>query len=203
MRRRGRPWRAGPIAFLAAIPLFLAAACSAPGSTPSAASSTSSTPSASKTTTTTAPAISPTVVPTTLLPPAHVGDLVSIPAIDSSPTVQARLLTFVDPGVPAGQSSNLVDGDRYVGVQLQVSFSGGAPPQENFNNDTTVEDSQGAFYSASDVALANCPSFAASSSAAVATGCVTFEVASDATITDVAFTPLGDFGSVSAEWGVP
>ena len=111
-------------------------------------------------------------------------------------------MQFVDPALPADLSSP-VDGDRYVAVQLQVTFTDGTPPQEDFNHDTSIEDSQGAFYSASDVAVQNCPAFPASNSGATTTGCVTFEVASNATITDVVFTPSGDFGSVSAEWHVP
>lgn len=113
-------------------------------------------------------------------------------------------MKFVDPGVSADQFSNPVDGDRYVGVQLQVAFGSNAPAQEDFNGDTAIEDSQGNFYNASDVALQNCPAFAnASTSGAGTTGCVTFEVSTNTTITDVTFTPSGDSGNVSAEWDVP
>jgi hypothetical protein len=206
MSRPGRWRRSGATAVLAATVLLLAtAACSAPAAKPGAASSTgaSSSTSASTSTTATAPVTAPVVVPTTLLPAAHVGNLVSIPAVDTSPSVQATLVKFIDPATAAGQNAAPVDGDRYVAVQLQVAFSGGTPPQEDFNGDTSVEDSQGTFYSSSDIALANCPAFANSNTSAVATGCVTFEVASNTTITDVTFTPSGDFGNVSAEWDVP
>jgi len=145
----------------------------------------------------------PVVVPTTLLPAAHVGNLVSIPSVDSSPAVQATLVKFIDPAVASGQNSSPVDGDRYVAVQLQVAFSGGTPPQEDFNGDTSIEDAQGTFYSSSNVALQNCPAFPVNNTGSVATGCVTFEIGSDTTITDVTFTPSGDFGNVSAEWDVP
>lgn len=206
MRRCGRSRRTGFVAVLAVNGLVLGTAACSPTAPPSKpASSTTSSSSASASTSTTAPAsvTTPVVVPTTLLPPARVGAAVSIPASDSNPAVQATLVKFVDPGTSSDQFSNPVDGDRYVAVQLQLAFSGGAPPQEDFSSDTTIEDAQGAFYSASDVTLQNCPAFGASSTGRTVTGCVTFEVASDTTITDVAFTPLGDFGNVSAEWDVP
>ncbi len=112
-------------------------------------------------------------------------------------------MKLIDPATASDPNATPVDGDRYVAVQLQVAFSGGAPPQEDFNGDTSIEDSQGNFYSASNVPLQNCSAFGANTTGAVVTGCVTFEIGSDATITDVAFTPSGNFGNVSAEWDVP
>jgi len=146
---------------------------------------------------TTASVTTPAVVPTTLLPPARVGGLVSLPPIGSSPSVQVTLVQLVDPGV--GTISNPVAGDRYVGVQLRVKNTGTAPAQQDLNGDTMIEDSQGNLYSPIDVALQNCPALGAGRSGV---GCVTFEVSAAAMITDVTFTPLGQFGNVTAEWRV-
>jgi len=123
---------------------------------------------------------------------------VSLPSIGSSPSVQVTLVQLVDPGV--GTISNPVASDRYVGVQLRVKVSGTAPAQQDLNGDTAIEDSQGNLYSPIDVALQNCPGLGAGRSGV---GCVTFEVSAATTITDVTFTPLGQFGNVTAEWHVP
>jgi hypothetical protein len=180
------------------------AACSTPASSTTQSTTTTTTRSNASPPTSAAPAAIPSIVPTTILPPAPVGGLVSLPAIDPNPAVQVTLVKFVDPAQGADQFAVPVPGDRYVGVQLQIAYAGPPPPPEDFNSDTTIEDSQGNLYSASDAALQNCPAFnsGAKSPKGTTLGCVTFEVSTDATIADVMFTPLGQFGSISAEWKV-
>jgi hypothetical protein len=69
--------------------------------------------------------------------------------------------------------------------------------------DALIEDSQDNLYSPRPANLSSCPNFPAnltSDSSGSLTGCLTFEVATDALISDVLFTPSGQFGSVTAEW---
>src|SRR5690242_5614582 len=134
MTRRRRSRSVGRTASLvASVVLFGTAGCSGTGRGYGGAASTGSSTSVATSTTalasvTTASVTTPAVVPTTLLPPARVGGLVSLPPIGSSPSVQVTLVQLVDPGV--GTISNPVAGDRYVGVQLRVKNTGTAPAQQ-------------------------------------------------------------------------
>ena len=183
-----------------------ATACSA--ASPGSATSTSSTPAVAVAPSSTAPA-TPTslaVVPTTILPAPHVGALVSIPAVAPRAPVQVTLVKFVDPAQGADRFSTPVAGGRLVGVQLQVVIGGNSIVREDLNGDTSVSDAQGNLYAPTVANLQSCPAFnpgLALKPGKAVTGCAAFQVPSNATITQVTFTPGGQFGYVSAQWRVP
>ena len=129
-----------------------------------------------------------------------------VPAATGGPPAQVTVLSVIDPATGADQFAVPIAGGRFVGVRLQVALGGTSPIQEDLPNDTSIVDSQGSTYAPAQANLQNCPAFNTGvtlSPGKVTTGCVTFDVGVTAKITDIMFTPGGQFGTVSAEWDLP
>jgi hypothetical protein len=198
--------RAAAVAVTAGLALSGLAACGA--STQGATGSTTSTATASTAASTTRPLTNPTlaVTPTTILPPAHVGGTVQVPAADPSPPAQVTLVKVVDPAQGADRFAQPVSGGRFVGVQLRITLGGTAPRFLDVNSDTVLDDTSGNLYQPTNANLVNCPAFNLGptvSPGASVLGCVTFQVGFDARVAAITFTPGGPFSNVSAEWVVP
>jgi hypothetical protein len=197
---------------LATLAALGATACSAPkrrASTNSTASRSSR--SSSSTTTappTTLPSSTPTlaVTPTTISPAARVGGSVFLPGVNQDPPVQVTLVKVVNPAQGADQFSVPVGSGQFVGVQLRIVFGGTSPVTLNAAGATILEDAQGNLYQPTVANILNCPAFNNNPTVRPGKpvlGCVTFDVDPAPKITEVLFTPGGQFGNVSAEWNLP
>jgi hypothetical protein len=195
-----------------AVVALAAAGCSAPARRSSTTTAPSqSSRSASSTTTappTTLPSSTPTlaVTPTTISPAARVGGSVFLPGVNQDPPAQVTLVKVVDPAVGADQLSAPVGSGRFVGVQLRIVFGGTSPVSFNAAADTILEDTQGNLYQPTPANIMNCPAFANGPTVRPGKpvmGCVTFDVDPSPKISEVLFTPNGQFGNVSAEWDLP
>jgi hypothetical protein len=146
------------------------------------------------------------VTPTTISPSARIGGAVFLPGVNQDPPVQVTLVKVVDPAQGADQFSAPVGSGRFVGVQLQIVFGGTSPVSFNAAADTILEDAQGNLYQPAVANILNCPAFTMKPTVRPGKpvlGCVAFDVDSSPKITDVLFTPNGQFGNVSAEWELP
>lgn len=135
----------------------------------------------------------------------HVGKTVLLPALDTSPQALATVSKVIDPAQAADQSTPMTGG-RFVAVQLRMTFGGRLPISLDPTGDVLLDDAQGNLYVPIDTTIANCPAFnfgATISPGSTVVGCVTFQLATNATVSEITFTPGGQFGSVSAEWLVP
>jgi hypothetical protein len=144
--------------------------------------------------------------PTTIQPPAHTGDTVSLTANGGSNAEQVTLVKVADPAQGADRFSTPLPGDRLVGVLLRISTGASRQTVEDPAGDTLVEDTQGTMYAPRPPSnLSGCPSFPptfTTDSSRSLTGCVAFELAYNMGVADVLFTPGGQFGTVTAEWQV-
>lgn len=144
------------------------------------------------------------MTPTTISPPSHVGDTVTLPATVTSEAEQVKLLRVVDPAQGADQFATPVGTGRFVAVQLQITDSGMSTTQEFPAFDTIVEDGRSTPYLPTSANVRNCPAFGTNPNISPGhsiTGCVTFQLAASTPIADITFTPGGaQFGTVTAEW---
>jgi hypothetical protein len=191
---------------VAVLTVLGAAACSAPSKR--ASTPTSSSISSSSTTPTTLPSSSATlaVTPTTISPPGRVGDAVFLPGVDGTPPAQVTLVKIIDPARGADQFAAPVGSSRLVGVKLRITYGGTNPVPLDPGSATTLEDAQNNLYQPIAANIVNCPAFKPGRILPPGTsagGCLTFDVDTGAKITEVLFTPNGQFGSVTAEWDLP
>jgi hypothetical protein len=189
------------LVFIAVLTTACSASARATGSTTTSRGVTSSTISTS-----TAPAAVISHTPTTIQPPARVGATVSIPSSNGSAAEQITLVKVLDPATSADQFSTPVAGGRLVGLVFRISTGVGGQTLEDPTGDALIEDSQDTLYVARPSNVTGCPSFPASlttDSSGSLNGCLTFQPANNARLTEVLFTPGGRFGNVTAEWQVP
>ena len=205
--------RAATCAALVAVVAALGAtACSAPTRRASTTTTSSGSSRGSSSTTTvpptTLPSSTPTlaVTPTTISPAARVGGSVFLPGVNQDPPVQVTLVKVVNPARGADQFSTPVGTGQFVAVQLNIVFGGTNPVSPNVADDTVLEDNQGSIYQPTVANVLNCPAFRANPTARPGkplVGCLTFDVDSGSKISEVLFTPNGQYGNVSAEWDLP
>jgi hypothetical protein len=130
---------------------------------------------------------------------------VFLPGVNQDPPVQVTLVKVVNPAQGADQFSVPVGSGRFVGVQLRIVFGGTSPVTLNAAGATILEDAQGNLYQPTVANVLNCPAFNNPTvrPGKPVLGCVTFDVDPAPKITEVLFTPSGQFGNVSAEWNLP
>ena len=203
-RRRARIVAATAVAVLAA------AGCSSVGrgapATRAVGSTTSTGAGSTTTSPPTLPSVGPTlaITPTTISPPGPVGTSVYLPATGQSAATQVTLLKVVDPAPGADQFAVPVAGGRFVAAQFRITTASDSATLDA-GADTVLDDSQGNLYSPTNANVTGCSAFGtnALSPGSTSTGCLTFEIPVDAAVSEITFTPSGEFGSVSAEWLVP
>jgi hypothetical protein len=135
-----------------------------------------------------------------------VGGSVFLPGVNQDPPVQATLVKIVDPAQGADQFSVPVGSGRFVAVQLRIVFGGTNPISFDAAGATILEDTQGNLYQPTGANVVNCPAFNVGRvvrPGKPVLGCVTFDVDPSPKISEVLFTPNGQFGNVSAEWDLP
>jgi hypothetical protein len=135
-----------------------------------------------------------------------VGGSVFLPGVNQDPPAQVTLVKVVDPAQGADQFSTPVGSGRLVGIQLRITFGGTSPVALNVAGDTILEDTQGTLNQPTAANIVNCPAFNLGPTVrpgVPVTGCVAFDVDPAPKISEVLFTPGGQFGNVSAEWDLP
>lgn len=128
-----------------------------------------------------------------------------LPALDTNPQALVTVTKVIDPAQAADQSTPMTGG-RLVAVQLRMTLGGPLRVSLDPTGDVLLDDAQGNLYVPIDTNIANCPALnfgATISPGSTVAGCVTFQLDSNATVSEITFTPGGQFGSVSAEWLVP
>jgi len=129
---------------------------------------------------------------------------VYLPATGQDPATQVTLQTVVDQAQGADQFAAPVAGGRLVGARFTITIASDSAPLD-ISGDAILDDVHGNLYSPIDANIAGCPAFgpAALSPGSTTTGCLTFEVPADVVLSEITFTPHGQFGNVSAEWLIP
>lgn len=111
---------------------------------------------------------------------------------------------IIDPATPAYPYLDAAAGKRYVAVKLQIKNMGNSTLTGNANGDLTAVESSNQSAALAFTEVSNCTNFASGqytlSPNSSVTGCVFFEVPTDATISAVQFNSHGGFSGQTGEW---
>jgi hypothetical protein len=122
--------------------------------------------------------------------------------VNQAPAALATLVKVIDPARGADQFANPIGSSRLVGVQLMITIGVTTPTAFDVVGATLLEDANDNLYQPTAANIRNCPAFNGPlvKPGKRKLGCLTFDVDSNAKLTELLFTPNGQFGNVSAEW---
>jgi hypothetical protein len=111
----------------------------------------------------------------------------------------------IDPASSSNSFETPAAGTRFVGIQWKLAYTGSAPLNDDANNNTTVQGSDGQDYSANFNSIAGCTNFNSGewslSAGESVVGCVTVQIPTGVSVANVQFQ-LGGFQNAVLRWNI-